>query len=180
MLVSSGQVGQAEAELKPLGRPLGAFLGQLLQPGLQVLRHHGNLVAPHAVDGRIEAVVFAVVHFTNRPRQPLLRRRQVLDSQRQQTVCLPAAQRRRLHLVEEIAARQRIHFLQRGRRIERGEPVHRGHQELVGTGGIALQRRQRIGPSAQALRRQRCLRGLGRADDSIGGFPLPPVVPQPS
>ena len=78
----------------------------------------------------------------------------VSGRQRQQAVGLQPAQRGRLHLVEQIAARQRIHLLQRRRRFERREPIDRRHQELIRARGIPLQRGQRIRPRAQALRRR--------------------------
>ena len=68
----------------------------------------------------------------------------VSDRQRQQAIRLQPAQRGRLHLMEQIAARQRIHLLQRRRRLERRQPIDRRHQELVRARRIALQRRQRI------------------------------------
>ena len=162
VLVAALHVGQAEGKLESLRRPVGALFGELLEPLAKVLRHGGDLVLPHAIDRGTEAVVLAIVNLANRGRQPLLRGRQVLRRQRQQAVGLQPPQRRRLHLMEQVAARQRIHLLQRRRRLERRQPIHRRHQELVRARGIPLQRGQRVRAARPAAAR-RARRGSCRS-----------------
>ena len=53
------------------GASVGAFIGELLEPDPQVLRHRVDLVFPHAIDRRAEPVVLAIVHIANRSGQPL-------------------------------------------------------------------------------------------------------------
>ena len=170
--VAALHVRQAEGELEPLGRPLGALVGQLLEPDAQVLRHRRDLVLPDAIDRGAQAVVFAIVHLADRGGEAQLRVAQRVRRQRQQAIGLQSAKRGRLHLVKQVAARQRIHFLERRRRFERGEAIDRRHQELIRARRVALQRGQRIRPRAEALRGQRGACGIGRSHDAVGGIPL--------
>ena len=56
-----------------------------------------------------------------------------------------------LHLVEQRAASQRIHSLQRQRLLVRLQSINRRQDELIRTGRKLLQRRQRIGTCREAL-----------------------------
>ena len=53
-------------ELEPLGRPLRALVGELLEPDAQVLRHRRDFVLPDAIDRGAEAIVFTIMDLADR------------------------------------------------------------------------------------------------------------------
>ena len=135
-------VGEAEGKFEALGRPLGALFDQQLEPVLQVAANRRDLVGPDPVDRRNQVIAFLPADLRNGFIESLPRFGQRGFGQREQAGGLQLLQRRRLELVDQAAAGERVQLLQRRRRFERRQPIHRGHQELVGTRGKTLQRGQ--------------------------------------
>ena len=181
VLVAALHVGQAEGELEPLRRPLGAFVGELLEPDRE-----GRCVIAAISSCQTRSIAGLRRSYSRSCTSRIaavrrsLRGRQLLRRQRQQPVGLQPPQRRRLHLMEQVAARQRIHLLQRRRRFERRQPVDRGHQELVRARGVPLQRGQRVGPRAEPLRAASAARVCRCSHDAVRRIPLAAMMPEPA
>ena len=84
-----------------------------------------------------------------------------------------------LDRVEDAAARQRIHALQRLRLLERPQPVDRAQHELVRAGAEPLQAGQRVGARGQAVRRQRLDDPRRDARQPVAGRP-PALAARPA
>ena len=179
--IAAFHVGQAEREFESLRRPVRAFVRQLFEPDAKVLRHHRDLVAARRdrspdSGGRTRD---RALRGSPRVRRCCAAGRFSAESGNSPSAC-SARNAARLHLVEQVAARQRIHLLQRRRQFERRQAIDRRHQELVRTRRVALQRGQRVRPRAKSLRRERRLRRFGRSHDAVGRIPLLAVPAQPS
>ena len=150
--------GQPEANSKRLGRPPAFRLGDSFSRPRRAGRGRSPRSrratrdrSPARASSRASSATG-----TTRPSSASARRRRRSRGHRQPpAVAFSIARRTRLDLVEEAAARQRIEPLQRLRLLQRREPVDRRQQELVRAGREALQRRQRVRPRAEPLRRER-------------------------
>ena len=79
--------------------------------------------------------------------------------------------------VEQRAARQRIHLLQRHRLVARAQPVNAVQQEAIGAGREMLQRGRRIGARGEPISGQHRAGGGIGIDNPVGAGPEIPPAP---